>query len=199
MTEKSRQDGLEEYREQRDLEGSPEPAGGEPPGESPIFVVQKHDASRLHYDFRIEVGGVLKSWAIPKGPSMMTRNRRLAVPTEDHPMDYAGFEGTIPEDEYGGGTVMVWDRGEYRNISQKNGEIIPVSDALDKGHVSVSLEGKKLTGGFSLVRTGKGSDARWLLIKMSDGQANPDSDPVQSKPKSVLTGRTLEEIEEEGG
>ena len=114
---------LDRYRQKRDFDLTHEPDGGESPGGNPIFVIQKHAASTLHFDFRIEVGGVLKSWAVPKGPSTVSADRRLAVPTEDHPYDYAGFEGTIPEGEYGGGTVMIWDRGTYGNIrAEKEGD-----------------------------------------------------------------------------
>ncbi len=109
-----------------------------------MFVVQKHAARTLHYDFRLEVEGVLKSWAVPKGPSLNPQDKRLAVPTEDHPLEYADFEGTIPAGEYGAGTVMVWDFGTYRNITEKKGESIPMAEAVAHGHVKVWLEGKKL-------------------------------------------------------
>jgi DNA ligase D-like protein (predicted 3'-phosphoesterase) len=157
-------------------------------------VIQKHAARRLHYDFRIEVDGVLKSWAVPKGPSTDPRDRRLAVPTEDHPMEYATFEGVIPEGEYGAGTVMVWDTGTYANIREKDGEESPMAECVESGHIAIWLEGKKLQGGYALVRTGKGDSARWLLLKMKDERADARRNPVNSQPKSAITGRTLKQI-----
>jgi DNA ligase D-like protein (predicted 3'-phosphoesterase) len=186
------------YEKKRDFSRTPEPRGGKrKAGKKPIFVIQKHDASTLHYDFRIEVDGVLKSWAVPKGPSTDPREKRLAVPTEDHPLDYADFEGVIPEEEYGGGTVLVWDRGPYDNITEKGGETLPMAKAIKQGHVLIRLHGKKLTGG--LQRTGSGEDARWLLVKMDDDEADARRNPVSSQPKSVLSGRTIEEIAREEG
>jgi len=160
-------------------------------------VIQAHDASSLHYDFRIEVEGTLKSWAVPKGPSTDPREKRLAIPTEDHPLDYSDFEGVIPEDQYGGGTVMVWDRGVYQNITTKDNEVVPMSKALDQGHALIRLYGKKLSGGYALQRTGEGENARWLLVKMDDEEADARRNPVSTEPKSVLSGRTIEEIAEE--
>lgn len=197
---------LEQYREKRDLRSTPEPGEGEIDfqwaTERPLFVIQKHDASSLHYDFRIEVDGVLKSWAVPKGPSTDPRQKRLAIPTEDHPLAYADFEGVIPEDEYGGGTVQVWDRGSYRNLKEPRegeGEPESVSQQLDAGHATIWLEGEKLSGGYALIRTGTGDDHRWLLIKMKDEEADARRNPTSTGAKSVKTGRTLEEIREEGG
>jgi DNA ligase D-like protein (predicted 3'-phosphoesterase) len=188
------------YEKKRDFSRTPEPRGGKrKAGKKPIFVIQKHDASTLHYDFRIEVDGVLKSWAVPKGPSTDPREKRLAVPTEDHPLDYADFEGVIPEEEYGGGTVLVWDRGPYDNITEKGGETLPMAKAIKQGHVLIRLHGKKLTGGYALQRTGSGEDARWLLVKMDDDEADARRNPVSSQPKSVLSGRTIEEIAREEG
>ncbi len=190
---------LEKYRRKRDLSKSPEPAGGElAKGDKPIFVVQKHKASSLHYDFRIEIDGVLKSWAVPKGPSMKPSVKRLAIPTEDHPMEYADFEGTIPEGEYGAGVVQLWDRGSYDNIKEKDGDEVPVTESYDNGQVEVDLEGEKLMGGFALIRTGGGSDERWLLIKMRDENADPDVEPTEEMNRSVMTDRTMEEIKQEG-
>ncbi len=194
-------DQLNEYRKKRDFERTGEPAGGErSPSAQPVFVVQKHDATNLHYDFRLEVGGVLKSWAVPKGPSTDTSVRRLAVPTEDHPLDYVDFEGVIPADEYGGGTVIVWDTGPYRNLradKPKGKGEASMEESLRQGTVEVWLEGKKLRGGYALVRTGKSEDANWLLIKMKDDQARPDIDILKKEPDSVLTGRSLEEVARE--
>ncbi len=189
---------LREYRGKRDFDATPEPSGeGGPTGGKPRFVVQKHDASTLHYDFRLEAGGVLKSWAVPKGPSTDPRVKRLAVPVEDHPLSYIDFEGVIPEGKYGAGTVMVWDRGTYRNLKEEGGEEVPVEESIERGHVTVWLEGEKLRGGYALIRTGRGGEARWLLIKMRDGEADARRNPVSTEPDSVLTGRSMEEIAEE--
>lgn len=196
-------DPLKEYREKRDFRRTAEPSGEGTPrtkGESPVFVIQKHDASSLHYDFRLEADGVLKSWAVPKGPSTDPRKRRLAVRTEDHPLDYADFEGVIPADEYGGGTVLVWDIGPYRNLKEdEDGNEIPVAEAVENGQVEVSVEGEKLTGGYALIRTDKGKKERWLLIKMKDDRADARRNPTSTEPESVLSGRTIEEIAEEEG
>lgn len=197
---------LAAYQSKRDFHKTPEPSGEEIDfdwtGERPIFVIQKHQASTLHYDFRLEVEGVLKSWAVPKGPSTDPGQKRLAMPTEDHPLAYADFEGTIPEGEYGGGTMLVWDRGSYRNLKeQAQGELAPksVSEQIEDGHVTIWLEGQKLSGGYALIRTGQGERARWLLIKMSDDQANARRNPTSTEPASVKSGRTLEEIREGEG
>jgi len=164
---------LNEYQEKRDFAATTEPAGGQKHDEGkPIFVIQKHDARTLHYDFRLEVDGVLKSWAVPKGPSTDPRTRRLAVAVEDHPLDYADFEGGIPNGEYGAGAVLVWDRGTYRNLREEDDKPASMTEALQDGHVAVWLEGEKLRGGYALIRTGKGDDNRWLLIKMKDDEAD---------------------------
>ncbi len=198
----SAKDSLETYRKKRDFRATNEPSGKNRKRKrgGPIFVIQKHDASRLHYDFRIEVDGVLKSWAVPKGPSTDPRQRRLAVPTEDHPLDYADFEGVIPEGEYGGGTVLVWDTGPYENIKEKEGRKLSMQESLKQGQVEIRLKGKKLKGGYALIRTGSGKDNRWLLIKMKDDDADARRNPVSTEPNSVITGRTLKQIAEaEGG
>lgn len=187
---------LEPYREKRQFTRTPEPYGqDEPSGEKPIFVVQKHAASHLHYDFRLEVGGVLKSWAIPKGPSPDPKVRRLAMPTEDHPLDYAGFEGTIPEGNYGAGTVMVWDTGTYSNLREAKpaGGQATMEKAVTEGKIEVRLDGKKLKGNYALIRTGLQGKG-WLLFKMKDEYAKPGVDIGQAEPNSALTGRTMEEI-----
>jgi DNA ligase D-like protein (predicted 3'-phosphoesterase) len=186
---------LKHYQEKRDFARTPEPSGqGPKASQKPIFVIQKHAASHLHYDFRLEVEGVLKSWAVPKGPSTDPKDKRLAVPTEDHPLEYADFEGVIPEGEYGAGTVLVWDTGPYRNLTEKKGEAIPLGQAVEHGHVKVWLEGKKLKGGYALTRFRKGKDESWLLVKMDDEEADARRNPVSTEPESVLSGRTLEEI-----
>ena len=188
-------DPLKTYQEKRDFGRTPEPAGRErgSAGE-PIFVIQKHAASHLHYDFRLEVDGVLKSWAVPKGPSTDPKDKRLAVPTEDHPLEYARFEGVIPMGEYGGGTVMVWDLGPYRNITEKKGVPLSMAQGLEHGHVKVWLEGKKLRGGYSLTRFKKAPDENWLLTKLNDAEAAPGLNLLATRPESALTGRSLEEI-----
>jgi bifunctional non-homologous end joining protein LigD len=184
--------GLTEYKKKRRFEKTSEPkarAGASASGR--LFVVQKHQASRLHYDLRLEHDGVLKSWAVPKGPSSDPATKRLAMAVEDHPVDYADFEGTIPEGEYGGGTVMVWDRGTYTPESGHD-----VATGLKKGDLKVRLQGRKLKGSWVLVRT---RDRQWLFIKHRDRYATTE-DITVAKPKSVLTGRTLAEIaREEGG
>lgn len=189
---------LDEYRQKRDLGASPEPPGGErAPGDRPLFVVQEHDASSLHWDFRLEADGVLKSWAVPKGPSTDPDEQRLAVRTEDHPLDYVDFEGRIPQDEYGGGQVIVWDLGPYRNLTETDqGDEKPVATAVDQGHVEVWLEGDKLQGGWRLVhaRVG-GEEDNWLLQKLDDDGADARRNPTSTQPESVLSGRTVDEVD----
>lgn len=195
-------DPLDLYRRKRNFGHTPEPKGariGRAGPEFPRFVIQKHHARRLHYDFRLEVGGVLKSWAVPKGPSMDPGTRRLAVPTEDHPLDYADFEGVIPAPEYGAGPVLVWDRGFYLNITRKTNELIPTARAVEHGHIVFWLEGRKLRGGFSLTRFGAEKDKRWFLVKRDDTASDSRQSPVDTEPRSVLTGRTIEEIRARGG
>jgi DNA ligase D-like protein (predicted 3'-phosphoesterase) len=196
----SRKDPLQLYKEKRDFGRTPEPAAGqrEASPDQPIFVIQKHAARTLHYDLRLEVEGVLKSWAVPKGPSTDPKEKRLAVPTEDHPLDYADFEGVIPEGEYGAGAVLVWDMGTFQNITEKKGQPVPLEEAVPHGHVKVWLEGKKLQGGYALTRFKTGKDEAWLLVKADDDAADPGRDPVKSEPQSVLSGRTIEEIASAG-
>lgn len=190
---------LEEYHGRRHADRTPEPMGGaaRPDGE-PRFVIQKHAATALHYDFRLEADEVLKSWAVPKGPSTDPRDKRLAMRTEDHPLDYIDFEGSIPRGEYGGGQVIVWDTGTYRNLTEHDDEEVPVGKAVDRGHVKVWLEGEKLRGGYALTRTGhdRGKE-RWILIKLSDEGADARRNPVNSRTESVRSGRTVEEIANE--
>ncbi len=185
---------LDEYRGRRDFSRTPEPrAKAGEPGSDTLFVVQKHAARRLHYDLRLESEGVLMSWAVPKGPSLDPGDKRLAVPTEDHPLSYADFEGVIPKGEYGAGTVEVWDRGIFVNLKPK-GEGNSISANREEGLIEVWLEGEKLKGGFALVRTRGGKNETWLLVKMKDDMADRDADPLDELPASVLTGRTIEEI-----
>ena len=159
-------------------------------GVTPRFVIQKHRASALHYDFRLEDEGVLKSWAVPKGPSLDPGVKRLAMAVEDHPIGYAGFEGVIPAGEYGGGTVMVWDQGTYEP------ETPDVSAALRRGELKFTLNGKKLRGGWVLLRT---DGRRWLLIKRKDAAASNTVDIATTKPRSVLSRRLLAGIARDAG
>lgn len=190
-------EGLSDYRKKRKFEKTPEPEGGEGAEEGPFFVVQKHKASSLHYDFRIQIEGVLKSWAVPKGPSMKPSVKRLAIETEDHPTEYGDFEGVIPEGEYGAGVVQIWDRGTFENLKTEDGEEVPIEESYEQGQVEVRLEGEKLRGGFALVKTGGSDDDKWLLIKMRDDEADPDQEPVDDMPKSAVSDRTIEEIAED--
>lgn len=194
-------DKLEAYRRKRHFCSTSEPSGGAASGgDGRRFVIQKHDASGMHYDFRLEVGGVLKSWAVPKGPSTDPRDKRLAVAVEDHPLEYAGFEGVIPEGEYGAGTVLVWDAGTYRNISHDDdGDDVPLEAALEAGRAAVWLEGEKLAGGYALIRTKRNAGKDWLLVKMDDEGADARRDPTSTEPASVVSGRTIEQIAEEDG
>ena len=180
-------DALLLYKNKRDFTVSPEPQGSTMPSHNkhPLFVIQKHNASHLHYDFRLEMDGVLKSWAVPKGPSTNPHDKRLAIETEDHPMDYATFEGIIPEGEYGAGSVIVWDTGTFTNIKE---------NGYENGHIEVELHGKKLHGGYALIRTA-GDEKKWLLIKMRDDYADDNDNVVEKLPKSVLSGKTIEIIE----
>ena len=182
---------LEKYKQKRDFSKTPEPSGEQKiDAEHPLFTIQKHDASNLHYDFRLEIDGVLASWVIPKGPSTDHSIKRLAIPTEDHPLDYAQFEGVIPEDQYGAGTVIVWDFGSYENAKDYS-----MQQAKEQGKIEVFLKGEKLKGRYALIRTGpKSENARWLLIKMKDEYADAGRNPVSTQPESVLSGKTIEEI-----
>ena len=185
-------DLLQKYRNKRNFGQTPEPSAKRVSKKTrqPVFVVQKHDATRLHYDFRLEAEGVLKSWAVPKGPSTDPRDKRLAMPTEDHPMAYGDFEGVIPEGNYGAGPVIVWDTGTYENLSDR-----PVEEALRAGHLKFRLNGKKLKGAFALTRTGTRPE-KWLLVKMNDAAARR-GDITQTNPNSVLTDRSIEDVRNE--
>jgi len=164
----------------------------------PIFVIQKHDASSLHYDFRIEAGDALASWAVPKGLSTDPEDKRLAIRTDDHDLDYADFEGVIPPSEYGAGTVIVWDAGHYENETEEDSDPVDIGDALDNGHVVIRLHGEKLSGGYVLQRIQKdGDDEQWLVIKTDDDEADARRNPVSTQPESVKTGRTIEQVADE--
>ena len=166
----------------------------------PSFVIQEHHASRLHWDFRLEIDDVLVSWAVPKGPSTDPRDKRLAVRTEDHPLEYGDFEGVIPEDEYGGGAVIVWDRGTYRNLRADEDEPRSMADSLEAGQIEVSLDGHKLKGGFALIHAKLGGQAgNWLLIKKKDDHADARRNPTSTEPESVISGRTVDALIDEDG
>jgi DNA ligase D-like protein (predicted 3'-phosphoesterase) len=167
-----RKDPLKTYREMREFGQTPEPKGRTSKSHRvPIFVVQEHRARRLHYDFRLEVGGALKSWAVPKGPSMNPRDKRLAVPTEDHPREYANFSGDIPEGHYGAGRVDIWDKGTYENLREEEPEPVSMERAIEEGHVKIRMHGDRLKGKFALTRMKKDDEDAWLLVKMKDEEA----------------------------
>ncbi|MBB3231856.1 DNA polymerase ligase N-terminal domain-containing protein [Halomonas stenophila] len=195
-------DKLARYRRKRDPRRTREPMGEEArhggDDERPIFVIQQHDASTLHYDFRLEVDGVLRSWAVPKGPSTDPRVKRLAIPTEDHPLAYADFEGVIPAGEYGAGSVLIWDRGHYRTLEEDD-DAPSVAEQLADGHATIWLEGHKLRGGYALIHTRLEKGRDWLLIKIDDAAADARRNPVSTEPASVVSGRTLGEIAAEEG
>jgi len=164
--------------------------------EEPIFVVQRHDASRLHYDLRLQVGDVLASWAVPKGPSLDPRDKRLAVQVDDHALDYATFEGRIAG-SYGAGTVIVWDIGTLTNLTRSKGRPVPLDQAVADGHLKVELHGQKLTGAFALTRTRMGDDARnWILVKIDDEGADRRRSPATTELQSVLSSKTNEDFED---
>jgi bifunctional non-homologous end joining protein LigD len=180
---------LEEYRAKRDFHKTPEPGARAGKGHArPIFVVQEHHASRLHYDFRLEADGVLKSWAIPRRPSLDPAQKRLAVHVEDHPLDYADFAGTIPEGEYGAGEVEIWDRGTYDNLLAEKPHPQTVSEGIEAGRLEFTLHGSRLQGDFALIRMNgkRGGKDNWLLIKKKDAFAHPDEDgaPARAKPSA---------------
>jgi bifunctional non-homologous end joining protein LigD len=192
---------LAEYRQKRDFSKTAEPSGNEErakPRKKLVFVIQKHAASHLHFDFRLELDGVMKSWAVPKGPSYDPSVKRLAMQVEDHPIDYNTFEGTIPQGEYGGGTVMLWDRGHYTSAVNEEDPVPELRRGYAKGDLKIILDGKRMHGSWVLVRTRRGSQEKpqWLLIKHRDEYAEPGSDIVASEMTSVTTGRTMEEIAE---
>ena len=195
---------LKDYRSKRDFRKTAEPKGSRTGAArkaclrhlkvKPSFVVHKHDASRLHYDLRLEMDGVLKSWAVPKGPSLNPRDKHLAVLVEDHPLEYKDFEGVIPAGEYGAGTVMIWDEGTYRvQGDEKAGE------ALERGELKIELRGKKLKGGWVLVRTRwRGEQKNWLLLKEKDDYAKSGGDISNEQPDSARSGHSMDQIAQEG-
>jgi DNA ligase D-like protein (predicted 3'-phosphoesterase) len=207
---------LREYERKRDFSKTGEPSGARRKSgatarrKHPRFSIQKHSATSLHYDLRLEVDGVLASWAVPKGPSLDPRDKRLAMRTEDHPLDYLEWEGVIPKGEYGAGPMIVWDRGVFQNISEtRAGRPIELREAIDKGDVKLLMLGEKIKGAYALVRTGPPPERvapggapspqreKWLLIKKRDEGADARRRPTSSQPESVLSGRTIEDLLEE--
>lgn len=214
MSMVKKQESLKLYQARRDFEKTPEPKGEakkkslkangvaeksakqtssgrkmklhKKSSKHSIFVIQQHAARSMHYDFRLEIDGVLTSWAVPKGPSTNPHDKRLAVLTEDHPLEYADFEGTIPEGEYGAGQVIVWDRGTYDNQKEPK----TMADCFDDGTLEIFLHGEKLQGSYALVHM-KGRGKNWLLIKMDDEYADARKNVVNSEPQSVISGTTI--------
>ncbi|MEU6843352.1 DNA polymerase ligase N-terminal domain-containing protein [Streptomyces sp. NPDC046716] len=207
----SEKDGLRAYHDKRNFHRTKEPhSETDPPkrsadaDERPVFVVQIHDASTLHFDFRLEVDGVLKSWSVPKGPSADPQDKRLAIPTEDHPLSYRDFEGVIAEGEYGGGTVIVWDSGTYRPTSHdRHDRPVPFGQALADGHATFELHGGKLHGQYALTRfhsreekSGKASaKPTWLLVRTGSGHRTGGT-PDPRRARSARSGRTLRQVAE---
>jgi bifunctional non-homologous end joining protein LigD len=192
---------LAEYHKKRDFSVTAEPKGGTAPiREQLVFVVQKHAATRLHYDFRLELDGVMKSWAVPKGPSMDPAAKRLAMEVEDHPIEYNSFEGTIPKGQYGGGTVMLWDRGIYTCGDTDLEPVAGLRRGYAKGDLKIVLLGERLKGSFVLVRTKRGERGKnqWLLIKHRDEYAELGSEITEQYVTSVDSDRTMEQIAKDG-
>lgn len=192
-------DRLEEYRDRRDFRRTTEPSGDDVPSAEggQRFVIHHHLASSEHYDLRLEIDDVLVSWAVPKGPSTDPREKRLAIHTENHPIDYLDFEGMIPEDEYGGGSVIVWDIGRWQNLTtgEDGEEAVSPGEAVRTGHLSFCLEGDKLAGGYTLQRF-RDDDDEWLLIKRDDDHADARRRPTSTEPESVLSGHSVDEVSE---
>ena len=189
-------EALSRYRQKRDFTKTAEPSGEKAPAparKALRFVIQKHAASHLHFDWRLELDGVMKSWAVPKGPSVVPGERRLAMEVEDHPISYNTFEGTIPKGQYGGGTVMLWDRGVYD--ATDGGGAASLRRGYAKGKLELTLVGERLKGSFTMIRTrGDGERAQWLLMKRTDDWADADRDIVSEITTSVDSGRTMEQI-----
>lgn len=207
MSMVKKQDGLARYHERRDFEKTIEPKGTtyktvatkkkpssktKSASKHPIFVIQQHAARSMHYDVRLEIDGVLVSWAVPKGPSTNPHDKRLAVLTEDHPLAYADFEGVIPKGQYGAGEVIVWDRGTYENQKEPK----TMAECFADGAIEIFLHGQKLQGGYAFVRM-KSGDKNWLLIKMTDEFADARRNPVKTEQQSVLSGSTIAELKKE--
>lgn len=181
---------------------SKSPGSGPPDSRSgtakrPVFVIQKHESKKLHYDFHLEIGGVLKSWVVFKGFYPRPDEKRLAIPTDDHPVEYAGFEGVIPRHRYGSGTVMVWDTGTYENLMIKDGRPLPIHKCYKNGQIEVYLHGKKVTGRYILIRSERTEmEQNWLLIRVNGGEIAASSH-TGAEDTSVLTGRTMNQIRQD--
>ncbi len=197
---------LKKYQAKRNFKKTQEPSGDNSNNKiqsqnNPLFVIQKHDATRLHYDFRLEIDGVLKSWAVPKGPSTSPQDKRLAIETEDHPLEYANFEGVIPKDNYGAGPVIIWDTGTFINSYYKDNKLISLKDSYNLGHIVVDLEGEKLKGKYALIKTHSLDTSKdknnWLLIKVNDEHAYKPKDPIANYPKSVKSSKTIEQVKKD--
>jgi bifunctional non-homologous end joining protein LigD len=179
-----------EYETKRNFSKTKEPLSNKKKTtKKAIYVIQKHSAAHLHYDFRLEIDGVLKSWAIPKGPSLNPKEKRLAIETEDHPIKYADFEGVIPEGEYGAGVVMIWDKGTFKSIKD-----LSPKEMYDKGEIEIEIKGKKLKGRYVLFKMRDREKKMWLLTKMKDEYADTKKDLLKKEPNSVKSGKSLEEI-----
>lgn len=191
---------LDTYKAKRDFAATPEPSGKasrrRKKGEPLQFVVQKHAASHLHYDLRLELDGVMKSWAVPKGPSVDPEVKRLAMEVEDHPIEYNSFEGTIPKGQYGGGTVMIWDRGTYvpRDVEPGDDHAAVIRHGLQNGKLDIVFEGERLRGAFTLIRTKRDEKSQWLFFKRDDSDAQPGVDITEQYTTSIDSGRSMEEI-----
>ncbi|MEU9386671.1 DNA polymerase ligase N-terminal domain-containing protein [Streptomyces sp. NPDC048279] len=193
---------LRAYRDRRDFGRTREPSGrAGPDGGRPRFVVQIHDARRMHFDFRLEADGVLKSWSVPKGPSADPGDKRLAVPTEDHPLEYEDFEGVIPKGQYGGGTVIVWDHGWYEPLSHdRGGRPVGFARSLERGHATFRLHGAKLHGEYALTRfRGRDGEDAWLLVKKGAARSGGHGTPDPRRARSVASGRTLAQVAADAG
>jgi bifunctional non-homologous end joining protein LigD len=190
---------LDKYKSKRNFKKTPEPKAAKKSGKSElVFVIQKHKATNLHYDFRLEAEGVLKSWAVPKGPSLNPADKRLAMMVEDHPFDYKDFEGVIPKGEYGGGEVIIWDNGTYHSISSgdKDESEKLMTEGLTKGEIKFVLKGKKLKGEFALVKMKKWGENAWLLIKHRDDFASDKN--ILEREESVVSGNSINDLKNSG-
>ncbi|MEV8596067.1 DNA polymerase ligase N-terminal domain-containing protein [Streptomyces sp. NPDC052012] len=203
--ERDGQDRLRDYRGKRDFARTAEPRGrSASPGPEPRFVVQIHDARTMHFDFRLQVDDVLRSWSVPKGPPADPKDKRLAVPTEDHPLEYEEFEGVIPHGEYGGGTVIVWDHGTYVPLSHdRRGRPVDFAESLERGHATFRLKGSKLRGEYALTRFRGGGDGSgeeaWLLVRASSGRSGGRGAPDPRRARSARSGRTLAQVAADDG